>query len=80
MANQQFDLCAHPEWEITSSATTSPKQLPEVKLYVRGPEVGSMPFQIRMSLEQARDMIEILEGSCKLLEAGLETAASEAIH
>ncbi len=80
MANQQFDLVAHPDWEITSSATTSPKNLPEVNLYVVGPALGSMPFHINMTLEQARQMIDTLEGSCELLEASLYTAETEKKH
>ena len=80
MANHTFELCEHPEWEVTSSATTSPKRLPQVNLYVVGPELGSMPFHIRMSLEQAQKMIDKLQGSCELLEAGLEAAASESMH
>ena len=80
MANQQFDLVAHPDWEITSSATTSPKNLPEVNLYVVGPALGSMPFHINMSLEQARQMIDKLEGSCEMLEASMDAAESEQKH
>lgn len=80
MANQQFDLANHPEWEITSSATTSPKRLPQVNLYVVGPTIGSMPFHINMTLEQARQMIDRLEGSCELLEASLYAAESEQKH
>lgn len=78
--NQQFDLANHPEWEITSSATTSPKKLPEVNLYVVGPALGSMPFHINMSLEQARQMIDKLEGSCEMLEASMDAAESEQKH
>jgi len=80
MANQQFDLMAHPDWEITSSATTSPKNLPQVNLYVVGPALGSMPFHINMTLEQARQMIDKLEGSCELLEASLYAAETEQKH
>lgn len=80
MANHQFDLVNHPEWEITSSATTSQSNLPEVNLYVVGPTLGSMPFHINMSLEQARLMIDKLEGSCELLEATLDAAESEQKH
>lgn len=80
MANQQFDLVAHPDWEITSSATTGPKSLPEVNLYVVGPDLGSMPFHINMTLEQARKMIDCLEGSCELLEASLYAAETEHKH
>lgn len=80
MANQQFDLVNHPEWEITSSATTSPKRLPQVNLYVVGPALGSMPFHISMSLEQARLMIDKLEGSCELIEASMDVAESEQKH
>ena len=80
IANRQFDLVSHPEWEITSSATTSPKSLPQVTLYVVGPALGSMPFHISMSLEQARQMIEKLEGSCELLESSLDAAETEQKH
>lgn len=80
MANHQFDLVNHPEWEITSSATTSQRNLPEVNLYVVGPALGSMPVHINMSLEQARLMIDKLEGSCELLEATLDAAEPEQKH
>jgi hypothetical protein len=39
-----------------------------------------MPFHINMSLEQARLMIDKLEGSCELLEATLDAAESEQKH
>ncbi len=80
MTNQQFDLVAHPDWEISSTATTGPKSLPEVNLYVVGPSLGSMPFHIKMTLEQAREMIEKLEGSCDLLEASLYAGETEQKH
>ena len=80
MATQEIELCDHPEWEITSSVTRSQMQLPQVNLYAFGPEPGAMPFVITMSLEQAQVMIEKLVGSCELLEAGLEAAASASKH
>lgn len=68
MKNQRFDLVANPEWEITSSGSYGPKSFPTVNLCVVGPSLGSMPFALSMSVEQAQIIIDKLSQSCEMLE------------